>query len=176
MFDVVMPEENEEEFIEMAACLGYEEVVFLSKNIKYKYSSDKIRIKTAFLVSTTNHISVARKNFDYVFAPAERQFFESKVDYIINAELFDRKDSFHYKRTALNQVHAKLCRERGIRVVFSFNNLLEKNRIRTLGRMFQNAVIARKYRLKTDSFSLAKDPLRMKSRSVLNSLLNVLRL
>lgn len=174
MFDVVMPDGNEEEFIDMAVYLGYKEVVFLSRNIKYKYSSDRMKVKTAFLVSTTNHISVARKNFDYVFAPAERQFFESKIDYFINAEIFDRKDSFHYKRTALNQVHAKLCREKDSCIVFSFSTLLEENKIQTLGRMFQNAVIVRKYKLNADAFSLARNPIDMKSRTTLDALLRVL--
>lgn len=176
MFDVVMPNKNEEDFIEMALSLGYDEIVFLTKDIKYRYSSDKIKIKTAFLVSTTNQISVARKNFDYVFAEADRQFFESKVDYIINSALSDRKDSFHYKRTALNQVHAKLCREKGIGLVFSFSNLLIRNRIQTIGRMFQNAMIAKKYKLHVLSFSLARDPMHIKSRNVLDALLRVLQL
>lgn len=158
----------------MALSLGYDEIVFLSKNIKYTHSSERIKVKTAFLASNTNQISIARKNFNYVFAEAERQFFESKVDYIINAELFDRKDSFHYKRTALNQVHAKLCREKDICVVFSFNNLLGRNRVQTIGRMFQNAVIARKYKLNTISFSMAKDAMHMKSGNVLDALLKVL--
>lgn len=176
MFDVVIPNKNEEDFIAMALSLGYKEIVFLSKDIKYKYSSNKLIVKRAFLVSTTNQISTARKNFDYVFGPAERQFFESKVDYIINAELFDRNDSFHYKRTALNQVHAKLCKEKGISIVFSFSNLLENRRIQSLGRMFQNAVIARKYKLNVASFSMARDPMNMKSNTILEALLRVLGL
>lgn len=175
MFDVVIPNKNEEEFIATALSLGYKEIVFLSKDIKYTYSSDVIKVKTAFLVSTTNQINVARKNFDYIFALAERQFFESKVNYIINAELFDRKDSFHYKRTALNQVHAKLCKEKNSCLVFSFSNLLTNNRIQNLGRMFQNAKLASKYKIKSDSFSLAKEPIAMKSRTILDALLTVLK-
>ena len=169
-----MPNKNEEEFIEMALSLGYKEVVFLSSDIKYKYSSDKIKIKRAFLVSNTNQVSHAKKTFDYVFAPADRKFFELKVHYIINCELFDRKDSFHYKRTALNQVHAKLARDNNISIVFSFNNLLDKYRIIALGRMFQNAKLIRKYKIKNDSFSLATAPIHMKSRTTLDALGRVL--
>lgn len=176
MFDVVMPNKNEEDFIAMALSLGYKEIVFLSKDIKYRYSSNKINVKRAFLASTTNQISIARKNFDYVFAPAERQFFESKAGYILNAELFDRKDSFHYKRTALNQVHAKLCKQNGALLVFSFDNLLNGRRVQSLGRMFQNAVIARKYKLDVVSFSMARDPMHMKSNTMLDALLRVLGL
>lgn len=176
MFDVVIPNKNEDEFIEMALSLGYKEIVFLSKDLKYKYSSNRINVKKAYLASTTNQIGQAKKNFDYVFAPADRMFFESKVHYIINAELFDRKDSFHYRKTSLNQVHAKLARDNNIVIVYSFNNLLDKNRIVTLGRMFQNAKLINKYKLKHESFSLATSPINMKSRTILDALKKVLGL
>lgn len=176
MFDVVMPKNNEEEFIDMALSLGYSEIVFLTENMNYNYESKRIKIKKGFLVKSLNQLSGAKKTFDYVFANPERQFFESKIDFIINSELSERKDSFHYKRTALNQVHAKLCKEKGSTIVFSFSNLLSDNRIINLGRMFQNAMITRKYKLYAASFSIAKEPMYMKSRTTLDALLKVLGL
>ncbi|MGV8150470.1 MAG: hypothetical protein ACP5NV_01955 [Candidatus Woesearchaeota archaeon] len=174
MFDVVIPNKNEEDFIDVALSLGYGEIVFLSNDLKYKYSSKRINVKTAFLLSTTNQIGHAKKSFDYVFASADRKFFELRVHYIINAENSDRKDSFHYKRTALNQVHAKLSKDNNISIVFSFSNLFDKNRIITLGRMFQNAKLVNKYSVKSDSFSLATSPINMKSRTILDALNRVL--
>lgn len=174
MFDVVMPNGNEEDFIDTALSLGYSQICFLVEDSRYVYTSKRITIKKALLVKSVNQISKSKKNFDFVFANAERKFFESKVDYIINAELFDRKDSFHYKRTALNQVHAKLAKANNLSVVFSFNNILTNRRIQTLGRMFQNMVLVKKYRLQSDAFSLSKDPMNMKSRNILDALLRVL--
>jgi hypothetical protein len=174
MFDVVMPDGNEENFIDMALLLGYSEICFLTSDIKYSFTSGRIVVKRAFLVESTNQISKSRKNFDLIFANAERKFFESKIDYMLNAELFDRKDSFHYKRTSLNQVHAKLAKSNNISIVFSFSNLLSGRRIQTIGRMFQNAVLVKKYKLQSNAFSLAKDPVNMKSRNILDALLRVL--
>ncbi|GIU69367.1 MAG: hypothetical protein KatS3mg002_0603 [Candidatus Woesearchaeota archaeon] len=179
MFDVVIPNSNEEEFIDTALFLGYKEVTFLSEDINYTYVSNRIKVNTAFFCQDVNKIAFARKKFNFVFARADRIFFESKVDYIIDSEMCEGKDSFHYRRTFLNQVHAKLAKDNDICIVFSFKNLLSKNRlqsIQSIGRMFQNAELSRKYNLKTVSFSLAEEPLHMKSRSTLNALLKVLRL
>jgi len=174
MFDVVIPNGNEEDFIDMALSSGYSQICFLVEDSRYSYASKRIGVKKALLVKSVNQISKSRKNFDFIFANAERKFFESKIDYIINAELFDRKDSFHFKRTALNQVHAKLAKSNNIAVLFSFSNLLSNRRIQTLGRMFQNAILVKKYKLQSNAFSLTKDPTSMKSRNILDALIRVL--
>jgi len=117
-FDVVIPDKNEEEFIALAMQLGYGKIVFLTGNMTYKHPFNTlakttlkdIKIYTAFILSSVNQYNAARKNFDYVFAPAAREFFEMNVDYIIDAESIHKKDSFHYKNTALNQVHAELAK------------------------------------------------------------------
>ena len=117
----------------------------------------------------------ARKKFDYVFAKAERKFFELKVDFIIDVELSDRKDSFHYKTTGLNQVHAELAKKNNITLVFNFSNLIA-NPFVTKGKMVQNAALIKKYKLHYAIFSLATRPSMMRSITVLNSLETVLGL
>jgi len=175
-FDVVMPNNNEQEFIDTAIALGYGEIVFLTSNSKYiAPKSDNILVKTAYLLKDPSEINPARKCFDYVFAPAERKFFESDVDYIIDSELSDRKDSFHYRNTFLNQVHAKLAKENGISIVFSFRNLLYSTVV-IIGRMLQNAALVTKYRLQFCAFSMARKPCEMRSNTILAALLSVLGL
>ena len=150
-FDVVMPDKNEEEFIDMAINLGYNEVVFLADDVNYRYKSSRIRLKTAYLLKEPMEFHRAKKNFDLIFARAERKFFEQHSDYIINAELSEKRDSFHYRNTSLNQVHAKLASQNSITIVFNFGMLSDSNslsRIKYLGRMFQNAVLSKKYKLK----------------------------
>jgi hypothetical protein len=96
-FDVVIPNKNEDEFIEQARALGYKSIVFLTTDMNYiKPTTSKFIIKTAYLVKDISEISRARKRFDYLFARAERKFFEMKVDYILNVESITRKDSFQY--------------------------------------------------------------------------------
>jgi hypothetical protein len=177
-FDVVIPSGNEKEFIMRALELGYDEMVFLVKDVNYakKYSGltgENLKIKTAYLLRDPSEIQKVRGKFDYLFAMADRKFFESKVDFIIGSELSDKKDSFHYRSTSLNQVHAELSRINDSCIVFSFNNLLH-SRILTFGRMHQNAMIVKKYSLKYSVFSLASKPEDMRSRAVLDALGNVL--
>ncbi|MGV8172021.1 MAG: hypothetical protein ACP5OA_04985 [Candidatus Woesearchaeota archaeon] len=175
-FDVVLPKGNEKEFIEMALKLGYSKIVFLVDNIAYiRPSSDKIDIKIAYLLKDVSDIHKAKKRFDYIFATAERKYFESKIDFILDSELSDRRDSFHYRATNLNQVHAELAKGRDITIIFNFSNLLVSSQS-VYGKMSQNAVLIKKYDVKNDSFSMASCPLRMKSRAILDSLLSTLSL
>jgi hypothetical protein len=174
-FDVVMPRNNEQEFIEFALLLGYKKIIFLSDNINYKYDSKLIKVEKAYLCKDTNKIATAKNKFKYVFAYADRKFFESRVDFIMNSELSERRDSFHYRSTLLNQVHAKLAKENSINIAFNFG-LLKNDLRKYLGRMMQNAVLVRKYKLNYSAFSFAQTPTEMKSQTILNGFLKVLRL
>ena len=181
--DAVIPNNNEAELIEAAVRLGFEELILLSDNINYSYDAKaymgKIMIKKGFLAKDISQISKARKRFDYIFANAERKFFEQKIDYIINSELSDRRDSFHYRNTSLNQVHAKLAKENSITMVFNLGLLLDsnlRNKQIYFGRMLQNAVLVKKYRLKHCIFSLARATSGMRGIAVMKSIENVLSL
>jgi hypothetical protein len=178
-FDMVIPNKNEQEFIDVALRLKWKRIVFMSEDMNYRCSKqDKIDVKIAFLVKDLNKISHARKRFDYLVADADRKFFESKVDFIMNAEQSERNDSFHYRATQLNQVHAALAKKNNIAITYNFslllNSTLRKKQL-ILGRMMQNAVLVRKFKLNSAPFSFATHPIDMKSRSVLDALVNVLR-
>jgi hypothetical protein len=175
-FDVVIPNNNEQEFISLALALGYKEIVFLSTNMNYtKPKSDLIGIRTAYLLKEVSEISRAKRNFDYVFAVSERKFFESKIDFMINTEFSDRKDSFHYRSTGFNQVHAELSKRNDISIVFNFGSLFLNSRT-IFGRMLQNASLVKKYSLGYATFSLAKHPLFMRSKDTLTALERVLKI
>ncbi len=175
-FDVVIPDKNEKEFIEVALTLGHKEIVFLTSDPKYvKPQDNRLIVKTGYLVRDISDIQRFRQRFDYLFARAERRFFEQKVDFIIDAELSDMKDSFHYKSTSLNQVHAVLAKKNGINIVLGFNNLLNSP-MKTYGWMCQNSVLINKYGLDRSAFSMAVTPSAMRSREILDALLKVLSL
>ena len=178
-FDVVIPQNNEKELIDMAVQLGLSGLVFLSTDINYicSVTDNPIEIRKAYILKDVSEVNKARKRFDMVFAYAERRFFESGADYIIRAELSDRKDSFHYRNTSLNQVHAKLAKHNKISIVFNFDILLNsdfKSKQFFLGRMMQNAVLVKKYKLGRESFSLAKRPEQMRSRTILDAFKKIL--
>jgi hypothetical protein len=179
-FDVVIANNNEKEFIDTAIALGYDEILFLTKDINYKKIEDsRIKIRTGYLLHDPSEINRARKYFDYLFAAAQRKFFECKADYILDSENSERKDSFHYRNTSLNQVHAKLAKENGLSIVFGFSALLNsmrRERQMILGRMYQNAQISRKYKLNNSFFSMSKSPIEMRSKTLLSAFSDVLRL
>ena len=85
------------------------------------------------------------------------------------------RDSFHYRPTSLNQVHAELAKKNRIGIVFSFSNLSYAPR-EVFGRMRQNAALVNKYGTGFASFSLAKRPEMMRSRTILDALSSVLSL
>jgi RNase P/RNase MRP subunit p30 len=176
-FDVVTPDNKEKEFIEMALRLNYKHIIFLYKDINYKYDCNAynnkgVSVKKAYLLKNPSEINLARKRFDLIFAPAERKYFEMKTDYIIGCELSERKDSFHYRATSLNQVHAKLCKQNNSAIVFDFGLLLDKSRRQRavfFGRMMQNKHLVDKYKLRSAAFSLASSPQGMRSRAILDA-------
>ena len=178
--DAVMPKNNEQELIAAAMMSGFDELILLSEDMNYRYEPkkyDKILVKKGFLAKDISQTSRARKYFDYIFANAERKFFEQKIDFMIGSELSERKDSFHYRSTSLNQVHAKLAKENNICVVFNLGLLLDsglRSKQIYFGRMLQNARLVKKYKLKSVVFSMARTPMEMRSAVVLDAFRNVL--
>lgn len=175
MFDVLIPKNNEQELLEKAIKLKYKEIILLTDKIDYKLSAptNNIKIKTAFFLKNPADFHKARKKFDFIFSYPERKFFEMKIDYVLGLETSDKKDSFHYKQSPLNQVTAKLCYENNIKLAFDFSLVNDKI---ALGRMIQNSVLIRKYKLDFDCFSFASSPSEMHSKNEMKSLFGVLGL
>ena len=177
--DVVIPNNNENALIDRAVLLGHKELIFLTSDFNYvKKSLDfkkdsRIKISLGILITNPNNLNKV-KGFDYTFAFAERKFFECKVDFIIDAEYSDRKDSFHYKSTSLNQVHAELSKNHNHTIIFSFNNLI--NNPSVFGKMYQNAELCKKYSINTRVFSMSQSPDLIRSRTILDALETVLKL
>ncbi len=153
-------------FVQTAIRLGFNELILLSADKQYVYKSihSKLRVKTAYFLKTVNEIPIMRKKFDYLFAPATREFFESDIDYIVGLESSKGHDSFHYRNTALNQVHARLCRTHRIALCMDIGALRYASRVeqqRLFGRMKQDATIARKQKVDVYCYSFAQSPQEM---------------
>jgi len=74
-----------------------------------------------------------------------------KVDILLSPEKNDREDSFHYRKSGLNQVLCKLAKQNNVAIGFDFSNLINtlgRERARILGRMFFNYKLCRKYKVK----------------------------
>ncbi|HYD04053.1 MAG TPA: hypothetical protein VEC16_07190 [Alphaproteobacteria bacterium] len=182
-FDVVIPANNEQQFVDAAISLGHKGLVFLTDDLNYlkkfpvikkNLNCGNLTIKLGLYIRNVNDINRS-KGFDYLFADAERKFFESKIHYIIDSELSDRKDSFHYKSTRLNQVHADLAKKNNQTIIFGFSNLLDAKSVsEVFGRMCQNAVLVKKYSLSSAVFSMADHPSKLRSRTILDALHKVM--
>jgi RNase P/RNase MRP subunit p30 len=171
--DVLIPNSNEDKLLDRAKILDLKNVIFLTTDFNYikKFQSLKldlrnIKIYFGILIENINDLNKS-KDFDFTFAYASREAFESKVDFIIDLEYSTKKDSFHYKNTSFNHVHAKLSKNNSHTLVFSFENIIEHPNL--LSRMMYNSNIANKYSVGFKVFTMTKNVEHMRSRAILDS-------
>jgi hypothetical protein len=178
--DIVLPEENEEEFISFAKRTGTKALIFLYEKhdksniqkIKELKKQNKDFILESAVLVEKNHI----KGYDYNYSLGERQHFESKrTDLIYSLERMPRKDSHHYRQSGMNHITAKLAAEKEIVIAFNFNDVLKaKDKGKVLGRMKQNVMLCKKYKVLMKIASFAKKPIEMKTKKDLESFGRVL--
>ncbi|MBN2141714.1 hypothetical protein JW711_00135 [Candidatus Woesearchaeota archaeon] len=176
--DILCPAGNENELAVFAAKLGFYEIIFLYQDLKAKPDlsfSSKLRLRKGVLVRSVNDVSAAKSRFDFVFAPAERPFFESRsVDFVVDAEQASPgKDFFYQRRAGLDDPMCKLAKERNIRVVFNAGFSEDST---LLGRMSQNAALCRKHKVGFLVATFARDAFGMRAPKDLDGLARVLRL
>jgi RNase P/RNase MRP subunit p30 len=168
--DIVFPESNEKEFAEMAEKLGYDELVFVYRNQAPKPdASSKVKVRTG-LLALPKEIDNARKKSDLIIVKSsfekDRWVLEkSKAGIVFGLEESQRKDYMHHRGSGLNQVLCKIAAQKGKTIGFSFSSVLNSNsegRARIIGRMRQNAMFCRKYKVKTVLASFARSPYEMR--------------
>jgi RNase P/RNase MRP subunit p30 len=90
-----------------------------------------------------------------------------KVDILLNPERNDKKDSFHYRKSGLNQVLCKLAKENNVAIGFNFSNLLDSKgneRSKILGRMIFNYKLCKKYKVKMIFSTFAKNKFELRNK------------
>jgi len=171
-----MSKGNETELIAMAEKLGFRELILLHEHKKplgSVLSSAKMKIHQAALISTLNEISGINHEI-MVFAPAQREFFESRrVEFVIDAEADSGKDLFFQRRAGLDEAMCKLAKEKTKTLVFDLRLLCDNA---ALGRMMQNARLCRKYKLKTIVATFASSPFQMRAPKDLEGFSRMLKL
>ncbi len=165
--DVVIPKDNEKEFIKVAKKLDVGGIIFLyekfDKEIKEKIeklNSKDFKVYSGFLLKDLKHALKIKSNYDFIFSNGERSHFENKnVDIIIDLEDKNFRDATHFRNSGLNQVLAKLAKEKSILIGINFNLVLNnKNKELIIGRISQNIKLCRKYKLDMFLASFAKKP------------------
>lgn len=174
MIDIVFPNENEKEFLEIAKKLDYKSICFaydLKEFKKYKIKSYKsdIDIKYAIIADEKN-IKKAKNLADSILVKANdntRTILEQNKDIIIyRLENDFKKDFIHQRRSGVNHIMCKIAKKNNITFAFSFNEILnsdDNKRNIIIGRMASNIKLCRKYNVRIIVGSFAKGPYEMRS-------------
>src|SRR3989344_5678244 len=88
-----------------------------------------------------------------------RGIFENKfVDIVTGLESIEDKDDLHYRKSGLDHVLCNLANKNRISVGFNFSDVLNaKDRGKIIGRMMQNAMLCKKYKVNVVVASFARD-------------------
>ncbi|MBU3941592.1 MAG: hypothetical protein KKF74_01635 [Nanoarchaeota archaeon] len=178
--DLVLPKDNEKEFIEIAEKLKIDGLCFiysfkaredfLKKNEKIKKLQEKTKIRLfTGLIADSKNIIKAKKQAKIVIYKStgnDRPTIEkSRPNVVFGLEIIAARDSMHSRNSGLNQVLCKLANKNNVMIGFSFSSLLNtdgKLRSQILGRMMQNIKLCRKYKVKTAISSFAEKPYYMR--------------
>ena len=205
MIDIVIPNNNEEEFIVIAEKLGYNGLCFLYdfndySSKKRKFESNKIKIHTGILANNKNLNKVKNVLENQRFSghrkskafsselENEKSFVAVRSSYndkdaieklkpniIFSFEDNDKRDFIHQRASGLNHILCKSAKENDIIIGFSLSPILNaENKHTVLGKIMQNIVLCRKFKVKTAIVSFARNPFEMRSPHDLISLFNVL--
>lgn len=168
--DVCIPKDNEEEFILIAEKLGTQGLLFLykgkEKDLKEIQTKTKVKLYSGNIDSGKSEI---------MFKEGNRKNVEDKnTQFLYDFEEQERKDSYHYKRSGINQVIAKLIKDKKKTIVIDTNKLLEKDAVFYLGRIEQILMLSKKYNLDLIMCSFAKKPINLRSKQHFVSLIRSL--
>jgi len=198
MIDMVIPHNNEEEFISIAEKLGYTGLFFLynpndylDKHKKLKIKNTKIKIHTGVMVDNRDihkvknilekqSFSGGLKNENAFIvvksSTNDKDVIEKlKPDVIFSFEGSIKKDFIHQRASGLNHILCKSAKDNGVMIGFSLSSILNaEDKHKILGRMMQNMWLCRKYKVKMIIASFAQDPFGMRSPHDLIGLFKVL--
>lgn len=189
MIDIIIPYNNEEEFIAIAEKLGYKGLYFLynlndylDKYKKLKIKNTKIKIHIGVMVNNkeihkVKNVLKDEKAFVVIKSSTnDKDVIEKlKPDVIFSFEENAKKDFIHQRASGFNHILCKSAKDSGVMIGFSLSSILNvEDKHKILGRMMQNIDLCRKYKVKMLIASFAKDPSGMKSPHDLISLFKVL--
>ena len=187
MIDIVIPNNNEEEFITIAEKLGYKGLYFLYdfndySSRKKKFENNKIKIHAGILVNNNNlnkakHNLKNEKSFVAVRSSYDdRDTIEKlKPNIIFSFEDNGKRDFIHQRASGLNQIICKSAKENDTIIGFSLSSFLNaKDMHKVLGKIMQNIILCRKFKVKTVIASFARNPFEMRGPNDLISLFKAL--
>ncbi|MBI2208026.1 hypothetical protein HYU50_00870 [Candidatus Woesearchaeota archaeon] len=189
MIDIVIPSSNEEEFISIAGKLGYKGLLFLYNFDEYmerqknpKALDANIKINYGILANERNIQKITNKfKNKNVFVAVKSPFNSREIiersytNMIFSLEEYGKKDFIHQRGSGLDHITAKLAHDKNIVIGFSLNSIINsKNKGIIIGRMMQNIMLCRKYKVKTIIASFAENPYKLRAPHDIRSLFSLL--
>ena len=173
MHDIVIPNNNETEFIALAKRLGIKKLTF-AYTAKRPISSDQtdITIEHAILAET-NQISKTKQAKLLTISIASREAIERGADIVYGFEQQPTKDHTHFRSSGLNQVLCKLAQQNNTKIAFLLSNILAvtgPQQAILLGRIMQNIAFCTKYKTKMKIATFATNPMQLRAPQELTAL------
>lgn len=166
MIDIVFPKNNEAEFIKIAGKIGTKKLCFAYPMNEF----NKVEKNPGFFYAVIAKPDELRKikHADLVIvksSPENRKVLESKrVDILFELEDNPAKDFMHHRNSGLNQVLCAIAHKNKTIIAFSFNSILNSREpAKVLGRMMQNAMLCRKFKVEMAVASFATTPYELRS-------------
>lgn len=178
--DIAIPDSNEEEILSMAGRLGTSELRFLypSVSLAVQKKQEHPGWNVGVLSNQPGEIRKAKhKGIFSATSSNEIAALESSPDIIFGVERIPPKDGLHARHSGLNHVLCALMGRKGTALGFSFNlplNAPPPARQTLIGRMRQNALLARKNKLIALPLSCAHSPFELRSTEDLEAWLDSL--
>jgi len=178
--EIVIPKNNEEEFIEIASKLGIKKLYFLYDFDEYmqnqKPKAFDFDVEIGFIVNQKN-INKAVKQTELLVVKSsdkDRFFIESKkIKLVYGLEETYKKDYLHQRASGLNHVICEIARKNNVTIGFAYSILFNKDeyeRAVLMGRMMQNIKLCQKYKVKTLIGSFSEKPFELRAPHDLKSL------
>ena len=176
--DIVIPKNNESEFVDIAKrlnihhlCFLYDTKVFLEKKKIIEGLNKKnkdIKLYAGIKLSNTNRILNIKHKLkpDLILSDkADRSKIRKGIDIIFNVEQAE-KDFLRYRNSGLDFVKAKMFVENDIIYAISLSQMIasqeKTERPKLIARMIQNVKIARKKKLNITFASFANNPMQLR--------------
>ncbi|MCA9477620.1 MAG: hypothetical protein KC535_00550 [Nanoarchaeota archaeon] len=150
---VYVDEGKEAPFLDQAKTFGYEELILIyKKKPKQTPKDEKLSLLTALVNQKGNDLHI-------VLGTSLTQV-PKNAHFLVDNEFDEEKDFVHQRRSGLNHVMLKECKQKGVIILFNLSKLRKQPEERIsliLGRMKQNAQLCKKYGVPFELVSLADE-------------------
>lgn len=185
-FEIIVPQNNENNLLKRCKELNIKSVLFLynlndieKKEVIRENKKNKeygIYIKEGVIINdkiSVNFLKNLKRKYKFIALNilTNHEIFLNNINllsdlFIFNLELSEKPDFIHQKNSNLNNTIAKQINLNNIEVIFSFLNYSKsdiKTKINTIGRIKQNIKICNKFNIKYHISSFATRNIELKS-------------